>query len=976
VFAGQKLIFCVCRDTTERKADARIIKESQECLARAELIARFGNWQFDLDHNKVLTSPGARVIYGLEDRDYTIPAVQSIPLPKYREMLDKALEGLVKRQEPYNVDFEIKRQTDGKIVNIHSIAEYDPIQNAIFGIIQDNTELKRTEKSLADEIKRRSQLFEQTPVGIVIMDPKTMRFLEFNKLAYEQLGYSREEFAKLCLKDVEATETTPAQIRGYFDSIRENGKAVFGAQQRTKQGEIRDMHITVQLVSGAAPPLVQCIWQDITDRKKAEIELQKYKLMASDTRDIVLFLNRTDGRILEANTAAVNAYGYSRQELLTKTIRDLRDPDTVASVASQMQQADEKGILFETNHRRRDGSIFPVEVSSQGTVVSGQRMLISIIRDITERWQSEEAFKASEANFRHSMDESPLGIRILDAEGETTYANKAFLDLYGYSSIEEFISIPAKERYTPQSYAEYVQRKEKRERGEYVPSNYEISIVHRDGEVRYLDVIRKEVNWNNKLQYQVLYQDITARRQAEEAIKDNEERFRRVFDEAPIGMAITSSEFRFIRTNDKLAQMLGYSSEELSKLSFRDITHPDDLPRDDEQIARLRRGEIYQYVTEKRYLRKDGSVMWGHLSVSPVRDANGGVLYYVPLIIDITEQKNSEAEKQQLREKAEVSSRLAAVGEMAAGIAHEINNPLTGVIGFSEILMDRKDVPGDIKEELKIINDGSQRVKEIVKRMLTFARQTKPVKTSINVNELIEATLDLRSYVLKTANIEVIKQMDQNLPWIVADAGQLQQVFLNIIVNAEFEMKKAHDRGMLTITTRKTNGHICVTFKDDGPGMTRDVRSKIFQPFFTTKPVGQGTGMGLSLSRSIILEHGGTIEVESQPGQGAVFSITLPTALLTAERPAEATADVMVPSIIRNARILVVDDEEAIRHLVVKVLAKIGYTVDATRDAGQALAKLEKTTYDVIIMDIRMPGMSGTELYAGSKKCILNWQIR
>jgi nitrogen-specific signal transduction histidine kinase len=188
-----------------------------------------------------------------------------------------------------------------------------------------------------------------------------------------------------------------------------------------------------------------------------------------------------------------------------------------------------------------------------------------------------------------------------------------------------------------------------------------------------------------------------------------------------------------------------------------------------------------------------------NLHVYTITDDRDRPLNKVVLLIDTTERKRAEEESRRLREKAEISSRLAAIGEMAAGIAHEINNPLTGVLGFSQLLAERKGLPADIKEELRIIVDGSNRVKDIVKRMLTFARQTEPMRASTSINDLIVATLDLRRYVLMTANIEVIKHLDPDLPLVLVDPGEMQQVFLNLIVNAEYAMKKAHGRGVLTI---------------------------------------------------------------------------------------------------------------------------------------------------------------------------------
>ncbi|NLE90154.1 MAG: response regulator, partial [Dehalococcoidales bacterium] len=353
-----------------------------------------------------------------------------------------------------------------------------------------------------------------------------------------------------------------------------------------------------------------------------------------------------------------------------------------------------------------------------------------------------------------------------------------------------------------------------------------------------------------------------------------------------------------------------------------------------------------------------------HLECSalPLLNEQGETIGAVHILKDITERKKMEAEQQELRDRAEVSSRLAAIGEMAAGIAHEINNPLTGVIGFSELLS-QEDLPPDLAQHVRYIIDGSNRVKDIVKRLLTFARQNKPFKTRTDIHELIDNTVAMRNYILETSNIEVVKEYELNLPWVTVDPGQIQQVFLNLIVNAEYAIKKAHDGGKLIIATRQEGSEITISFQDNGTGMDGETISSLFQPFFTTKEPGEGTGLGLALSHSIIQSHGGSIDVASKPGKGSTFTIRLPLIKSDPEPEVKAAAVEPSSSPISSGNILVVDDEASIRAFIKKVLHGQGYTVTVADTPYDALEKIKSNRYDAMLIDMRMPGMSGKELY-------------
>jgi signal transduction histidine kinase len=228
-----------------------------------------------------------------------------------------------------------------------------------------------------------------------------------------------------------------------------------------------------------------------------------------------------------------------------------------------------------------------------------------------------------------------------------------------------------------------------------------------------------------------------------------------------------------------------------------------------------------------------------------------------------------------MQEQLMAQDRLASIGQLVSGVAHEVNNPLTSVIGFSELLL-KSELPDDVKADLKIINDEAMRTSSIVKNLLTFARKQPEGKAPVDLNEQIQRVLDLRDHEQKVNNIQVIRRLASDLPEVTGNASQLQQVFFNIVINAEFFMLQAHQKGNLTVTTERAGDFARISFADDGPGISEENMHSLFSPFFTTKAVGKGTGLGLSICYGIITEHGGRIYAETEPGQGATFIVELP----------------------------------------------------------------------------------------------------
>ncbi|MEJ2245929.1 MAG: ATP-binding protein, partial [Acidobacteriota bacterium] len=350
------------------------------------------------------------------------------------------------------------------------------------------------------------------------------------------------------------------------------------------------------------------------------------------------------------------------------------------------------------------------------------------------------------------------------------------------------------------------------------------------------------------------------------------------------------------------------------------------------------------------------------LSVSPWYDKNNRLAGSIHVAKDISNEKL-------LQQQLIQSEKLSAIGELISGIAHELNNPLTGVMGYSQLLKLREDLDDRAKENLHKINNLALRCQRIVQNLLSFARKQKPERTLTNINEIIEKTVELRSYELQVNNIEIHRNLDRDLPKTIADAHQLQQVFLNIVTNAEQAMLESNGKGQLKIRTRtdSQNANIIVEIKDDGPGIPENHLNRIFDPFFTTKEVGKGTGLGLSLSYGMIKEHDGNIYVRSRLNEGSTFFVEIP---IMANLQDDTESAIEIPALghdfenlVRNRRILVVDDEKYILDFFVEAFQTVPMSVDTVNNGQAALQKMENIQYDIVITDFRMPQMSGKELF-------------
>lgn len=335
--------------------------------------------------------------------------------------------------------------------------------------------------------------------------------------------------------------------------------------------------------------------------------------------------------------------------------------------------------------------------------------------------------------------------------------------------------------------------------------------------------------------------------------------------------------------------------------------------------------------------------------------------------LELSRQKLEETVETLQATKAQLTQhdKLSMIGEFVSGVAHELNNPLASVYGFAQLLQ-RAEIDEKQMHYIDRIVGESQRCHKIVQNLLSFARPGKPERRLVDVPDLMQSSLEILDYQLRTSNINVAIGHQSRMPCVMADPHQLQQVFINIINNARQAIEGHRPDGRLQITMQATDGKVRVEFRDNGPGISEENLQKMFTPFFTTKEVGKGTGLGLSLCYGIIQEHGGTITVRSKVGHHAVFIIELPATAEDKAREKAVTPVVAVPadeSKGRDKRILVVDDEEPLRDLISEVLKADSFAVDTAGDGAAALQKTKGARYDLIICDWKMPGVDGLEFY-------------
>ena len=471
--------------------------------------------------------------------------------------------------------------------------------------------------------------------------------------------------------------------------------------------------------------------------------------------------------------------------------------------------------------------------------------------------------------------------------------------LHGIQEISSVIGRPLDQFILPEDRDMVKNRVLARQAGKEVPNLNEYRILRANGDVRTAQASATAIIYKGETASLSVLRDVTESKRMEEEAR----RFTAILEATTDFVGITDPNGHILYINRSGRKMVGLEANEDLKVTLPELHS--------EWASKILLNEGFPTAVrdgiwsgEVAFLNRDGHEIPVSMLILAHKSPDGDLEYLSTISRDITERKQAEEERarhaiemekaflnlQNAQDQLIQFAKLASLGELVAGVAHELNNPLTAIWGMAQLLM-RRSPSDEVRGDLAIIEAEADRSVKIVKNLLSFARRHRPEKRPASINEALQTTLELRSYELKINNINLVTDLQEDLPQTWFDFNQLQQVFLNITINVEQAMSDAHGKGSLTIRTHKVGQSIHVTFADDGPGIPHDIQERIFDPFFTTKEVGKGTGLGLSLCYGIVQEHGGTIVVASEPDLGATFTIQIPVASVEPEEiPAHANS--------------------------------------------------------------------------------------
>lgn len=957
---------------------------------------------------------------------------------------------------------------------------------------RDISDRKHSEEQLKQSEKDYRELFEGAHDAILIFEPENETVLNVNHRACEMYGLDRSEFIGMSLEKI--SRNIPLGKEKIKKTLQNGSYRHFQTVQRSKNGDDLFLEINASVIEYQGQKAILSLNRDLTARKEAEKKLKesenKFRSLVEQAAEM-LFLHDTNGKILDINKAAEENTGYSREELLGMQIADIdpgaRQRKDIEKYWKEISLEDAPQT-FESQHQRKDGSVYPVEVTLSKVVLADGTHILSLARNITRRKQAEEKLKKSKEKYRTVFENTGTATIIIEADKTISLVNKEFEELSGYSKQEIEGKLSWTKFVAPDDQERMVKyHKKRRKTNKNVPNRYEFKFTDKQNKTHYAIIIVDMIPNTQKSVASFL--DITKRKQMEHKLRESENKFRSLVQQAAEMLFLHETDGTIVDVNRAAEINTGYSRQELLGMNIHDIDPDAKQRKDRTKYWSNSKLQETAKIIETRHQRKDGTIYPAEVTLSRVNLTDGNYILalarntserkrrereyqqlingmndtafvidfdgnfievnatavrelgytreellnmgptdldpylesseienliqnlpkdkrqvfetrhetkdgeIIPIEIssslityqgkeavlsiarDISKRKKVEEEREKLQDQLLQTQKLESIGTLAGGVAHDFNNILTVIIGLSQLVLSRTEKTDPNYSNLESILNSAERAADLTRQLLLFSRKQDMDFEIINLNDVVSQLRKMLDRLI-SEDIKMHNDFTYGLWKIKADKSQIEQVIINLVVNARDAMSSGGD---LTISTKNVvideakaktisdiePGHyVHLDVEDTGRGIDKDIMDNIFDPFFTTKGRAKGTGMGLSVVHGIIKKHHGLIDVHSVPGEGTRFKIYFPVAEEKAKDQVKEDTNNFDNYKGQGETILIVEDEESFLNYLKTTLDAYGYNLYYTQSstAAKKIFKAEKDHIDLMLSDVVMPEGNGIDL--------------
>ena len=834
-------------------------------------------------------------------------------------------------------------------------------------------------REIATSEKQYRLLFDHNPNPMWVYSDSTKAFLAVNEAVCARYGYARDEFLGMTRRNIRVLPPSLLTAPGVSDDEADvNGS--WSGQHRRKDGTLIDVSVTSQPITFDGQEAHLALALDVTHQKLVDAALQqseKRTRMIIDTALDAVVSMGPSGAISDWSAQAERMFGWSREEVIGRQMSQTIIPPRYRDAHTRgLQRYLETGVGPVLNKRievtaiRRDGTEFPIELAISPAKLGEEWSFSAFIRELTEQKKSEEAVKLVERRYHQLFEDMPVGLYRSTPEGQLIDVNPAMVAMLGYPSRDALLATPAVSLYVdPADRVRWTAQM----KATGAVLNFDFQARRADGAAiwaRDTTFARRDRD-GAFLLYEGNIEDITARVEAEHAVKASERRLVQILEAAPLGIIVSDRKGHLTFANAGAQKLLGsgivqgVGVDGLAEVYQAYAAGTNDFyPTERQPLVRALNGEAS--AVDDMEIRHGTLVTSLHVQGAPIVDNDGNVTAAVVAFFDTTDKRVLEA---QLRQ----TSKMEAVGQLAGGVAHDFNNLLTVIMSYGAMLLEQLDAADPHRDDVQEIALAADRAAALTRQLLAFSRQQVMQPRVVSINVVISDIEKMLRRVIGE-DVELAISLDPAVAAINADPGQLEQVLMNLVVNARDAMPRG---GRLCISTSNSElssesaqgslhapsgDYVMLAVSDTGTGMTDEVKQRLFDPFFTTKDQGRGTGLGLSMVYGIVKQSEGEIYVYSEVGQGSTFKIYFPRVGMPADALSRAAEPNEVPQ--GKETLLVVEDDVTLRTLAARVLKNCGYTVYVAAGGVEALEIVcDPTTFvDAVVTDVVMPGMNGREL--------------